>query len=188
MARRGDIIDNLRGEKLVFRQTAGESSGQRLEFDVLLEPGAGEKAHAHPSIAEQFEVISGIVRFTVAGYSFTAIAGETFTVPAGEAHAFENVGAKDARVRVVTEPAGKMEALYETLFALAHTGKVNPDTGKPNFWQMAVLMAEYRDELYAAPAARLAALIARILGYKPYYKYPYTRTTAEVERTAPAHS
>lgn len=191
MTRSGDIIDNLRGEKIIFRRTATDTNGQFIELDIVLEAGAGENEHLHPALAEKFEVVAGIVRFKVGGYSFTAIAGEKFTIPANEWHSFENVGAKDARLRVVIEPAGKVESLYKTLFALAHSGEVNPDTGMPNVWQMAVLLDEYRDELYTAPVLRLpmrvCALIGRLLGYEAVHMYPFVRSTAEVERVATAH-
>jgi quercetin dioxygenase-like cupin family protein len=191
MTRSGDIIDNLRGEKLIFRRTAADTNGAYVEFDIVVEPGAGESDHMHPSVAEQFEVISGIVRFTVAGYPFTAIAGEKFTIPAGEWHSFSNVGAKDARVRVTVEPAAKIEWLYKSLFALAHSGDVNLESGLPNIWQKSVLMNEFRDELYTPPAfrtlVRVAAFIGRLMGYEAYHMYPFTRSTREVERAATAH-
>lgn len=180
MTRSGDTIDNLRGEKITFRQI----DRQLIEFDIVLEPGAGENEHLHPGLAEKFEVVSGIVRFKVARYAFTAIAGEKFTIPANEWHAFENVGAHDARLRVVIEPAGKIESLYKTLFALAHSGEINPLTGMPNIWQMAVLLNEYRNELYTARALRLpmrlVAAVGRMLGYEAVHMYPFVRSTAEL--------
>jgi quercetin dioxygenase-like cupin family protein len=191
MTRSGDIIDNLRGEKLIFRQTAADTDNARVEFDIVLEPGAGESGHMHPAIAEKFEVIFGIVRFTVAGYPFTAIAGEKFTIPADEWHGFENVGAKEARLRVTVEPAAKMESLYKSLFALAHSGEINLQTGMPDILQIAVLLNEFRDELYTPQALRLpvriAALVGRVLGYQAYHMYPFVRSTGEVERIATAN-
>lgn len=192
MTRSGDIIDNLRGEKIIFRRTAADTNERHIEFDILIEPGAGESGHLHPAITEQFEILSGVVRFTVAGYAFTAIAGETFTIPAGEWHAFTNVGAKEARLRVRVEPGAKLESLYKTLFALAHSGDVNFITGEPNVWQTAVLLDAYRDEMYTPRAFRLpvrvAALIGRLLGYEAVHMYPFVHSTAEFERISPAHS
>jgi hypothetical protein len=50
MARKGDVIENpITGEKIVFLQTAIDTNGEILEFDLFVKPGGYVAAeHIHP--------------------------------------------------------------------------------------------------------------------------------------------
>jgi hypothetical protein len=58
MAYTGQVIENpVIGERISFRQTAADTNGELLEFDVALTPdGHVPGMHVHPAQEERFEV------------------------------------------------------------------------------------------------------------------------------------
>jgi hypothetical protein len=56
MAFSGQVLDNpISGERFVFRQTAGETDGRLLAFDLVLAPnGHVPGGHVHPEQEERF--------------------------------------------------------------------------------------------------------------------------------------
>ena len=58
MAHAGQVLENpISGEKIIFRQTAADTDGELLAFELVLAPGgAVPGAHVHPEQEERFEV------------------------------------------------------------------------------------------------------------------------------------
>ena len=120
-------------------------------------------------------------------------AGEALTVSAGTLHTWWNVGAEEVAVRVQLTPAGRMEMFLETIYALAAAGRTNRK-GVPHFLQLAVFAPAYFDtnHIVRPPMAiqrvvfGVVAPLARLLGYRPDYPYPYPESvsgsTAGAER------
>jgi mannose-6-phosphate isomerase-like protein (cupin superfamily) len=110
------VLDNPRsGERIVIRHSGADTAGELLEFDVFLQPGAHVPAgHAHPCQQEQFRVLTGQVRFRVAGRDVVVGPGNCLTVPAGTRHWFGNAGPSVAQLRVEVRPALRMQELFET--------------------------------------------------------------------------
>jgi hypothetical protein len=113
----------------------------------------------------------------VNGVPTSANAGESFEIAPGVRHAWWNPSSsEEAQIVVEFRPALRTEDFLNSVFALARDGKTN-EKGIPHFWQMAVLLAEYRDEFRPAriPRAiewlitRLVAPIARARGYAASY-------------------
>jgi quercetin dioxygenase-like cupin family protein len=195
MARAGAMIENpVIGDRVVFRQTTVETAGALLEFDMFVRPGAaGPPEHVHPHSEERFEVLRGTLRARVAGVERTVSAGEALTVSAGTLHTWWNVGAEEVAVRVQLTPAGRMEMFLETIYALAAAGRTNRK-GVPHFLQLAVFAPAYFDtnHIVRPPMAiqrvvfGVVAPLARLLGYRPDYPYPYPESvsgsTAAAER------
>src|SRR5919202_1072382 len=107
----GQVITNpISGERIVIRESAAQTGGRLLAFDLFLPPGAHVPArHVHPVQKEQFTVIAGRMRFSLGRRTIVATPGDTVLVPAGTAHWFGNVGAGVAHARVEARPALRME-------------------------------------------------------------------------------
>jgi quercetin dioxygenase-like cupin family protein len=181
----GDVLEHpVTGEKIVFRKTGRDTGGELCQADLYLQPGAFVAAeHIHPLQEERFEVISGMLHGRVAGKELASGPGETVVVPGGTPHIWWNSGDDVLHVLVEVRPALRIENFFETFFGLAQDGKVNPKTGLPNLFQMALMMHAYRNELVLARPPRLVqtllfgllAPIGRLLGYNAEYPYPHSR-------------
>ena len=177
-----DKIENpVQGDTIIFRRTAEETDGDFLEFDMQLEPSAGgPPQHVHPKAEERFEVLAGKVQAEIANKTDHFAEEDTFVVPSGVAHRWWNEGKEKAKVRVRLEPATRMGEFLRTWYALAQDGKMN-ENGLPSIWQLAVTSAEYLDSVHLAQPPLIVqkimwgtlAPIARLMGYKADYPYPY---------------
>jgi quercetin dioxygenase-like cupin family protein len=187
VARAGAVIENVViGDRVVFRRTTAETGGALLEFDMFVRAGApGPPEHIHPQSEERFQVLRGTLRARVAGTERTVAAGESLTVAAGTLHTWWNVGTEEVAVRVQLTPAGRMETFLETIYALAGAGRTNRK-GIPHFLQLAVFAPSYFDtnHIVRPPMAiqrmvfGVVAPVARLLGYRPDYPYPYPESAS----------
>jgi mannose-6-phosphate isomerase-like protein (cupin superfamily) len=176
MVRSGDAIENpVSGERIVFRQTAGDTNGELLAFDYTLRPGGSVPfAHIHPRQEERFEIVSGRARIRVGRNKLTVGAGESAVVPAGIAHRLWNDGAEKLEALVEFRPALRIEDGFEQLFALAREGKIGWLGLPRNPFRFAVLAREFQDEVELAALPRrlqrtvtaTLASVGRLLGYE----------------------
>lgn len=166
MAYAGLILDNpTSGERFVFHQTASDTDGDLLAFELQVAPGGRVPgAHVHPAQEERFEVLSGTMRFRTGLRSVTAEAGDGLVVPAGTAHRFANPGDEPARVLVQVRPALKMEHLYETVAALAREGRTFGN-GMPKPLELAMFMRHFDEEVRAPVAPGLVRAVMRPLAW-----------------------
>jgi mannose-6-phosphate isomerase-like protein (cupin superfamily) len=151
MAYAGQILDNpVSGERIIFRETAADTNGERLTIDLVLAPdGHVPGKHVHPEQVERFEVTSGSMKFTMGHKKVIAHAGDVVVVPAGTAHKFENAGDGVATARVEVTPALRMENLFETAVALAEAGRTNKK-GLPKPLDLALFVKEFEREVVGA--------------------------------------
>ncbi len=197
MARAGDVIENpVIGDRVVFLQTAAETDGELLEFDLFARAGAqGPPEHVHPTSAERFEVLRGTLRARVAGVERDICAGEALDLPAGTLHTWWNAGADEVHVRVQLRPAGRMATFLETIYALASTGRTNAK-GVPSFLQLSVFAPAYFDtnHIVQPPLGVQRAIFgivgpfARMMGYTPDQSYPYPAPPSSGAGMPPATS
>jgi quercetin dioxygenase-like cupin family protein len=163
MAYAGQIISNpVSGERITFIQTAQDTGGERLEFELELTPdGSVPGAHVHPEQEERFHVLEGTMKFRRGWRRVVATAGDTVVVPPGTVHRFENAGDDVARCRVQVVPALDMERLLETTVELALEGNVTR-SGMPKPLHLALFVARFRREVRAPfpPAWMVRALMA----------------------------
>ena len=163
MAFTGQTISNpVSGERITFLQTARDTGGELLEFELELTPdGHVPGAHVHPEQEERFYVQSGRMTFRKGWRRVAAEAGDTVMVPAGTMHKFENAGDEVARCRVEVAPALDMEHLLETTVELAIEGHVT-SKGMPNPLHLALFVGRFRREVRAPfpPAWMVRALMA----------------------------
>lgn len=179
MARAGDTLEHpVTGERLAFLKTVRDTDGELLQVDFFMKGGGFVAAeHVHAYQEERFEVLSGSVRFRVRGQERDVGAGETMVVPTGTPHVWWNPSEEEAHLIVELRPALRTETFFETFFGLAKDGKVNPRSGLPNLFQLALLAREYEDEIYLARPPLfvqrvlfgLLASIGKLLGYKARY-------------------
>jgi quercetin dioxygenase-like cupin family protein len=108
-----EIANPMSGERIVVRQTAEDTHGELLAFDLYLPPGAKvPSGHTHPTQTERFTVISGELRFRVGRRVLNAVANQSVTVPPGTPHWFRNHGREEAHALVEVRPALRMQELF----------------------------------------------------------------------------
>ncbi len=163
MAYTGQTIENpVSGERITFLQTAADTAGERLEFELeLAADGHVPGAHVHPAQEERFHVLEGEMTFRLGLRRIVAGPGETVVVPAGRVHRFANGGDGPARCRVEVVPALDMEQLLETTVELALEGNVTR-RGMPKPLHLALFVGRFRREVKAPfpPAWIVRALMA----------------------------
>ena len=176
MAKQGDVIENpVTGERIVFRQTSVDTSGELLQFELFLKPhGFVPGEHIHSRQEERPEVVSGSVRYRLGGKEDSLSAGEAAVLPSGIPHTLWNDTDDEVHLIMEVRPALDVETALETMFGLARDGKTN-NKGMPNPLHGALLAREYELFLAGPPIpmqrAGMAVLapIARLLGYRPRY-------------------
>ena len=193
MARKGDIIEHpVTGERFTFLETARDTGGEYSRIETRVSPrGFVAAPHVHPRIEETFEIQAGTWAFVVDGEERRVGPGERAIIPAGTPHAWWNAGDEEGVTIVEFKPAPKVEEFFETFFGLAQDGKVSPKTGLPNLLWMAVILRHYRDFVHLAQPPLFVqravftplAAVARLLGYRMPYPYPYGRSRGAKPRT-----
>ena len=178
MAYTGQTLENpVSGERITFLQTAADTDGALLEFELELSAdGHVPGAHVHPEQEERFHVLEGEMTFRLGARRIVATAGETVVVPAGRVHRFANKSGAPVRARVEVVPALGMEQLLETTVELALEGNTTRK-GMPKPLHLALFVRRYEREVRAPfpPAALVRALmaplhaIARKRGYDARY-------------------
>ncbi len=181
MAYTGQTIENpVSGERITFLQTAGDTEGERLEFQLELTPdGHVPGAHVHPEQEERFHVLEGTMKFRLGLRTIVAEAGETVVVPAGRVHRFANGGDDVAKCRVEVLPALDMEQLLETTVELALEGNVTRK-GMPKPLHLALFVRRFAREVKAPfpPAWMVRVLMAPLAAL--------ARSRGHAERYEPA--
>jgi quercetin dioxygenase-like cupin family protein len=185
MAKAGDeLLNPVTGLRTVFRKTAEETSGELLQVDWIGEPEwTTGPDHVHPRQEERFEVLSGKLGLRVGGVERVHRAGDVIVAPAGAPHAAWNAGDDEVHVLVDFRPALRTETAFEALAGLARDGKTNRAGAPKNPLLLALILREFEDEIYFVRPPLLVqkvffgalARVARLLGHRAEYPYPYPR-------------
>ena len=171
-------IDNGAGERLTFLRRAPGATGERIEAENVVRPGAGPPMHIHHYQEEALTVQEGRIGYQRPGEPAQfAGPGETVVFKPGEAHRFWNAGEGELRCTGYIEPADNVEYFLTQIFASTkRSGGARPDP-----FDVAFLTRRYRSEFamvdIPAPVQRFVfpALVAigRLLGrYKRYADAP----------------
>jgi hypothetical protein len=107
-----------------------------------------EPEHVHPHQESSARVLSGTLRFSVAGRERLLGPGDALTIPAGTPHWFVNDGTEDAVSIAEFRPALRTAELFRTLFDLAERGEVN-EHGMPSLLALAALGSRFEGEIRA---------------------------------------
>jgi quercetin dioxygenase-like cupin family protein len=149
-ARTARTLENpISGERFVFFETATDTDGELLAFELTLQPGSRVPAgHVHPGQEERFHVEAGHMRFRKGLRTILAGPGDLVVVPPDTYHRFAKGGVEQARVRVEVRPPLEMHRLYETVVALARESRTLP-SGLPRPLDLALFIREFEDEVEA---------------------------------------
>jgi quercetin dioxygenase-like cupin family protein len=94
------------GERLVFLRRVPGATGDRIEGENRVAPGAGPPMHVHHLQAEGLAVLEGRIGYQRLGEpEHFAGPGESVVFAAGEPHRFWNAGEGDLRCSAWIEPA-----------------------------------------------------------------------------------
>lgn len=174
-------IENGGGERLTFLRAAPSptgGSGERLEVENLVTPGAGPPMHVHHYQEESLTVQQGRVGYQRPGEPAQfAGPGETVTFKPGESHRFWNAGEEDLRCIGYIEPADNIAYFLTEVYASTRrNGGKRPDP-----FDAAYLTRRYRSEFamteIPAPVQRfvfpVVVAVGSLLGkYKKYADAP----------------
>jgi quercetin dioxygenase-like cupin family protein len=145
------VIENGGGERLAFHRRVPGATGDRLEGENFVQPGAGPPMHVHYLQEEALTVVSGKIGFQRPGQPEQfAGPGQQVVFKAGDAHRFWNAGDDVLHCTAYIEPADNIEFFLGELFAsTARNGG-----SRPGLFDMAYLLTRYRSEfsLLAIPA------------------------------------
>lgn len=144
-------IDNGSGERLTFLRRVPGLTGERVEGENVVQPGAGPPMHVHHYQEEALTVQQGRIGYQRLGEAPQfAGPGETVVFKPGEAHRFWNAGEDELRCTAYIEPADNVEYFLTEIFA---STKRNGG-GRPDPFDAAFLTRRYRSEfaMLAVPA------------------------------------
>ncbi len=171
-------IENGAGERLTFLRRVPSVTGDRLEAENVVEPGAGPIMHVHHHQEEVLTVDQGRIGYQRPGEpAYFAEPGETVAFRAGEAHKFWNAGEEVLRCTGYIEPADNVEYFLGAIFE----SQKRSGGARPNPFDAAFLARRYRSEFgmveIPAPVQRFVfpvlVAVGRLLGrYEKYANAP----------------
>ena len=168
------IENGAGGEQLTFLRRVPGTTGDRLEVENVVKPGAGPPMHVHHHQEEAATVEQGRIGYQRLGEPARfAGPGETAVFRAGVVHKFWNAGKEDLRARGYIEPADNVEYFLGAIFE----SQKRSGGSRPNLLDVAFLTRRYRSEFgmveIPAPVQRFVfpvlVAIGRLLGR--YGKY-----------------
>src|SRR5215218_9793665 len=100
MAAAGDTLVMPDGTAFVIVESAADSGGDRIEFEITMPPGAmGPPKHFHPRQQERWEVLAGELSVFLEAEWRTLGAGESLSVPRNAVHTLRNRSDRVVRFR-----------------------------------------------------------------------------------------
>jgi mannose-6-phosphate isomerase-like protein (cupin superfamily) len=169
-ARSGQVLTMPDGTSFLIVESAADSDGSRIEFEITMKPGAmGPPKHFHPRQQESWMVLEGELSVLVEDDWRTLGQGETLLIPPNTVHTLRNPSKGVVRFRDVHEPAldfqDYIQALHDKAVAGDLTSRMTPST----LITGAMILRQHRTtQLSASRAQRLAenglSIVGRLLG------------------------
>jgi mannose-6-phosphate isomerase-like protein (cupin superfamily) len=133
----------LPGIAITIKVTAVSTGNACAVFEEVTRPGAGPALHVHHHQFEICRFLEGTYEVKVGDAFFTAEPGAVAVVSPGHAHAFRNIGAREARLQYIIMPGASSDEFFRQLSHLLSHGE--PD--------MAALdrLGEQFDTLFVGP-------------------------------------
>jgi len=172
MAVTGETLKVPDGTAFLIVQSAADSGGERIEFEITMAPGAmGPPKHFHPRQEESWTVLEGELSIFVDHQWRTLVAGESLSIPPNAVHTLSNRSSGVVRFRDVHKPALDFQEYIERLDALAAGGKITRSMTPSTLIHGAMVLRAHRTtQLSASPAQRLGetvlSAVGRALGYR----------------------
>jgi mannose-6-phosphate isomerase-like protein (cupin superfamily) len=173
MAETGDALTVPDGTSFSIIESAADSAGGRIEFEVTMAPDAqGPPKHFHPRQRESWRVLEGELSVFVEDAWQTLGEGSELSIPHGMVHTLRNRSAEVVRFRDVHEPALDFQEYIEALDRAASAGAMTDWVTLSTLIHGAMVLREHRTtQLSASPVQRAGetalSLIGRALGYRP---------------------
>jgi quercetin dioxygenase-like cupin family protein len=112
------IDDPFTGQRLSFREIAGETDGRSLRAEVRLEPGGFVPRHLHLRQDERIEILAGSIRYRTRGEDRIMGPGDSAAVPRRRIHRVSNAGPGEAIFVLDVRPARHIEQTMRSMFAV----------------------------------------------------------------------
>jgi quercetin dioxygenase-like cupin family protein len=168
LAATGDELRTLDGTTFLLVESAQDSAGQRVEFEIILSRGApSPPPHFHPKQTEEWHVVDGVLSAYIDGSWRDLRAGESVSMRPGQVHTLRNKSAGTVRVRDVHIPAGDFQEYIEALQRLSETGKVKSLKDPRSLIHLSMLLYEHRrsgGQVTASAVQRLGETILSAVG------------------------
>jgi len=172
MAVTGDTLTMPDGTSFCIIESAADSGGRRIEFEITMAPGAqGPPKHFHPRQDESWNVIEGALSVFVDDDWRTLGEGDSLSIPPNTIHTLRNRSSDDVRFRDVHEPALDFQEYIEALHRQTAAGKMTSRMTPSTLIHGAMVLRRHRTtQLSASPAQRMAETvlsgIGQALGYR----------------------
>jgi quercetin dioxygenase-like cupin family protein len=162
----GDTLTLPDGTSFLIVESAADSGGARIEFEVTMAPGAlGPPKHFHPRQDESWRVLDGELSVFVDGEWRALGPGETLSIPPGTVHTLRNRSGATVRFRDVHEPALDFQDYIEALHALGAAGKLGRRITPASLVRLATVLRAHRTtQLSASGAQRAAETVLALFG------------------------
>jgi len=102
-------------DQITFLITGEQTGGAYFMAEVTVRSGGGNPPHIHHREEEMFYLQQGTLAIHVGGKTVNASAGDFVRLPREVVHSFQNTGNEDAKVLLVSSPAG-LERFFEEGF------------------------------------------------------------------------
>jgi mannose-6-phosphate isomerase-like protein (cupin superfamily) len=168
----GDTLTMPDGTSFSIVESAADSGGKRIEFEITMAPGAlGPPKHFHPRQEESWNVLEGELSVFVDDGWRTLGEGESLLIPPDTVHTLRNRSPGAVRFRDVHEPALDFQDYIEALHRQAAAGKITSRMTPSTLIHGAMVLHQHRTtQLSASPVQRVAetvlSVIGRVLGFR----------------------
>jgi mannose-6-phosphate isomerase-like protein (cupin superfamily) len=172
MATTGDTLTLPGGTSFLIIESAADSAGERIEFEITMALGAtGPPRHYHPVQEEQWRVLGGQLSVFVDDSWLVLAEGDSLAIPPGTVHTLRNRSGKVVRFRDVHVPALDFQDYIEELGRLAAAGRITARMTPSTLIHGAMVLRAHRTtQLSASRIQRagetLLSLLGRALGYR----------------------
>jgi mannose-6-phosphate isomerase-like protein (cupin superfamily) len=165
-AKTGDTLTMPDGTMFLIVESAADSAGERIEFEITMNPGAmGPPKHFHPRQEESWNVLEGELSVFVDEEWRPLAAGESLSIPPNTVHTLRNRSSGPVRFRDIHEPALDFQEYIEELDAQAAAGKLTSSMTPSTLIHGAMVLHRHRaTQLSASRAQRTAETVLSLAG------------------------
>jgi len=166
VAATGDRLELPDGTSFLIVESAADSGGKRIEFEITMPSGAlGPPKHFHPQQDESWRVVEGELSVFVDGDWRTLRGAESLAIPPNTVHTLRNRSGAPVRFRDVHEPALDFQDYIEALHRQAAAGKISSRMTPSTLIHGAMVLRGHRtSQLSASRAQRVGEDVLSLIG------------------------
>jgi quercetin dioxygenase-like cupin family protein len=157
----GDTLENPRiGTRLVWRETASSTGGQRVSAELWMASDDAERPpHFHPRMNESLTVLDGRAKVKIGTVEHSLGPGDKLEFPAGTPHAFGRGSNEELHVLLEGWPALQWDEFTTKAWTIDEQGQ-----GRRDPLRLALLLETYPDHMYMAAAPmRVQKTVLKVL-------------------------